>query len=220
VARVVVRRGVGCWIGALVAVGCGSHGDVAKPPAPAAQHGDSAQRASKPPSFTFVAPVAWRSRRAGAPPIEPPDLAQETWSVLVNQNAPIQAKTPHWQALPAGETVELEMPAASHFRCIAAPLQVSAQANVLGTELKAWRFERHVLCSSDGWRSWSEAVHRVRVPIGGERVVGEDAGLLLREQDAAGGVRQTYVLLRSGPQHHDATTGPPQVLDGVAVEEE
>jgi hypothetical protein len=207
-------------LSALVALGCGSRTEVASKPPPAVEQNEREQRAGKPPSFTFAPPTAWHSRRAGAPAVEPPDLARETWSVLVNQNAPLQAKTPHWQALPAGETVELQMPEASSFRCIAAPLQVSSHANVLGTELKAWLFERHVLCSSDGWRSWSEAVHRVRVPIGGERVVGEDAGLLLREQDATGRVRQTYVLLRSAAQSHDATTGPPQVLDGVAVEEE
>lgn len=208
----------GCVLGALIALGCGSRGEVARKadtePKPAAQH------ASKPPSFTFVAPSAWHSRRAGAPAIDPPDLALETWSVLVNQNAPIQAKTPHWQALPAGETVELQMPEGSAFRCIAAPLQISTQANVLGTELRAWLLERHVLCSSDGWRSWGETAHGVRLPVGGERVVGNDAGLLLREQDEEGRVKQTYVLLRSEAQSHDATTGPPQVLDGVAVEEE
>ena len=203
----------------MIALGCGSHGKVASKPAPAA-HDEAKPAGRMPPSFTFVAPSAWRSRRAETPPIDPPDLAHETWSVLVNQNSPLQPKTPHWQALPAAETVELQMPEASSFRCIAAPLQVSTQTNVLGTELRAWLLERHVLCSTDGWRSWSEAAHRVRVRNGGEREVGEDAGLLLREQDTAGSVRQTYVLLRSGAQSHDATTGPPQVLDGVAVEEE
>src|SRR6185295_17213255 len=94
----------GWMLSALLALGCGSRTEVASKPAPVAEQNESEQRTSKPPSFTFAPPIAWHSRRAEAPAIDPPDLTRETWSVLVNQNAPLQAKTPRWQALPTGET--------------------------------------------------------------------------------------------------------------------
>ena len=211
-----------CWglLGQLALLGCGPRTDTAGA-APSAKQGSSgAKPAAKPPTFTFAAPQAWRSKRDGVAPIAAPDLARETWRALVNQNAPIQAKTPHWQALPAGETVELQMPPESRFRCVVSPLEVTTQANILGTELKAWLFARRVLCSSDDWRTWTESTHRVRERIGAGREAGEDAGLLLREQQPDGRVRETYVLLRSDPEKREATLGPPHVLPGVEVDED
>jgi hypothetical protein len=201
----------------LVVLGCGSPAERASPPALPEQVARAA--ALRAPVFTFSAPSAWHSRRGDAA-VDPPDLARETWRVLVNQNQPIQAKTPHWQALPARETVELQMPPRTAFRCLVAPLDIATRANALGTELKAWLLARRVLCSSDGFRTFTESIHRVRVPIGAPREVGDDAGLLLREQDDAGRVRHTFVLLRSEPEPRAATTGPPRVIDGLAMDDD
>jgi hypothetical protein len=201
-------------LGAFALLGCGSR-SAATRAAPAAE-----PAAVHAPAFTFVAPQAWHSTRAGVAPIDAPDLARETWRALVNQNEPIQAKTPRWQALPADQTVALQMPAGSAFRCIVSPLQISAHANTLGSELKAWLLSRRVLCSSDDWRSWTESTLRARQPIGAARDAGEDAGLLLREQAQGGSVHQTFVLLRSDPEKREATTGPPRVIDGVALDDD
>jgi hypothetical protein len=209
---------------AAVVLGCGPRVEVAATQPAAAQPAAAAHAEAKlaitPPAFTFTPPQPWHSKRASAPPVDAPDLTHEAWRALVNQNAPIQAKTPHWQALPAGETVELQMPPDSRFRCIAPPLEVTPQTNTLRTELKAWRMARRVLCSSDGWHSWTESTLRVRQVVAGEREIGDDAGLLLREQDTGGRVRQTFVLLRSEPEQREASTGPPRVVLGLKLDDD
>jgi hypothetical protein len=180
----------------------------------------AATPAARPPSFTFVAPQAWRSRKPGVAPIEAPDLAQETWRALVTQSQPLQKKTPHWQALPAAQTVELQMQEASAFRCVVSPAEIRPDANTWGNKLKAWEISRSMLCSSDGWHSWTEAIHHVRRPVGAERPPEASTGLLLREQESDGSVRQSFVVIRSDKEQREATTGPPRVLPGVAVDDD
>jgi hypothetical protein len=166
----------------------------------------------------FVAPQPWQAKREGAAPIAPPEL--ETWRVLVNQNQPPQIKTPRWQSLPPTETVELAMPAGSGFRCVITPLQVAADANEFGTKLKAWLLTRHLLCSGDDFRHWTEYVHPVRVLPDGARETPPESGALLRERDGDDAVRHTYVLLRSDTQTGEPTTGPPRILPGVVVDDD
>ncbi len=140
--------------------------------------------------------------------------------MLVSQTRPIQAKTPHWQALPASATVQLEMPADSVYRCIVPPLQVTAETNTLRTQLKAWTLARSFRCSDDGWRSWTEAIHRVRKLADGSRQDDPDTGILLRERGEDGAVREAFVLLRADKERTQATTGPPRILANALAEEE
>jgi hypothetical protein len=196
-------------------VGCGSRAERGAAPAP------TPAPAHEPPKFEFVAPRAWQSKKQGSEPIAPPDLSLETWRVLVNQQQPIQIKTPHWQPLPAKETVELSMPDGSGFRCIVPPLVVTADANDFGTKLKAWLLTRSFICSGDGFRTWTEYEHRVRVlPDGSREEPVADTGALLRERGTDQVVRHTFVLLRTTPERREATTGPPKILPGVAVDPE
>jgi hypothetical protein len=196
----------------LAIVACGSR----------AQHTprSDADRAAAAPTFAFLPPQAWRSPTNGALTVAPPDLARETWRVLVSQDRPIQLKTPQWQPLLARATVELQMPSGSAFRCVAPPLEVKSEANAPGTKLKAWRLTRSVRCSSDGWRSWTESIHRVKSLPDGSREVGPDAGLLLRDRDRNGNVRETFALLRSDQEHREATTGPPQILSNAVADQD
>jgi hypothetical protein len=140
--------------------------------------------------------------------------------VLVTQNQPLQTKTPLWQPLPASETVALQMPAGSGFRCIVTPVRVSSDANTWGTKLKAWGLARSVLCSGDGWRSWTESIHREHLQLGAPREVAPDNGLLLRERGDDGGVRHSFVVMRSDKEKREATTGPPRILEGVPAEDD
>jgi hypothetical protein len=198
----------------LALVACGSRAEQTawRNPAPSAH--------AQPPTFAFVAPQAWHSRKPGVPIVEPPDLGEEVWRVLVNRTQPLQAKTPLWQRLIASQTVELEMPPDSKFRCLVPPLQVDSEINAFGTKLKAWLLTRPVRCSSDGWQSWTESTHRVRKLPDASRELAEDTGLLLREWDASGAVRETFVLLRSDKAKREATTGPPQILRDALADED
>jgi hypothetical protein len=108
--------------------------------------------------------------------------------------------------------VELAMPPGSKFRCLVPPIKVSNQADDFGKRLEAWDFRRSFLCSSDGFRSWTETVLQVRVLADGTRKVGPEAGLLLRDRDGDGSVRETYVLMRSDKEKLHATQGPPQIV--------
>jgi len=167
------------------------------------------------PTFTFQAPEVWRSRREGEAPVEPPDMERETWRVMVNQVEPLQRETPKWQSVRASETVELAMPKDSSFRCIAPPLEVHSEANMMATKFKAWVMTRSFLCSSDQFKSWTETQLQVTQAADGTRTSGPEAGLLLRDRGAGEPVRKVFVLMRSEPYKREATYGPPQILAEV-----
>ena len=189
------------------------------------------------PRVAFVAAQAWHSRMGKPVAIDPPALANETWRVFVNQNQPIQLATPRWLPLPAQDNVEPAMPPGSRFRCLVTPLQIATDANDFGTKLKAWVLTRTLRCSVDGWHSWTEYPHTVRVAPDGTRTVVAAAEALLRQRDneapprsagavppgdasGAQSVRETYVLVRADKEHREATTGPPRILPGVPVDED
>jgi hypothetical protein len=110
------------------------------------------------------------------------------------------------------------MPEASTQRCVVDPPQVTAEADDFGRALEAWVLARTLSCSSDGVAHWTEHRHVVRVRPDGTREVSIEGGALLRERDAAGSVRQSFVLLRADQERKVATTGPPRVLPGVEVD--
>jgi hypothetical protein len=174
----------------------------------------------RPPEAAFKAPQPWQSRKKDKPPVPPPDLAQETWRAFVNQNQPIQIKTPVWQLLPPKETVELAMPAVSKYSCVVQPLSIEAEQNDFQTKLKGWLLLRTLLCSDDGWHSWTEYTHGARISADGTREMFPMPQALLRERESDSSVRQTYVLLRSDKENREATTGPPRILPNVPVDED
>jgi hypothetical protein len=226
-------------VAALAAFSCGSH-ERSSAPSPGARANPDPSRgalvAAGPvvaaaatelaaPRVAFVAAQPWHSRMGKPIAIDPPDLANETWRVFVNQNQPIQLATPRWQPLPAQDNVEPTMPAGSRFRCLVTPLEIATDANDFGTKLKAWVLTRTLRCSVDGWHSWTEYPHKVRVAPDGTRTVVAAAEALLRQRDGAPGasaqpVRETYVLVRDDKEHREATTGPARILPGVAVDED
>lgn len=179
--------------------------------APATEPASSSAKPS-PPSTEFVAPQTWKSWREGVEPAAPPNLGQETWRAFANQEEPIQRETPVWQPLVADKVVELHMPAGSSYRCIVNPVEVTPQVNDWGTELRGWELMRKLLCSSDGWKTWTEYPHRLLLSVDGTRTVMYAAEAALREQTAAGRVHQTTVLFRSDKEERQATTGPARIV--------
>jgi len=190
----------------------------------AAEAADS--KAPPPPHTAFVAPQPWQSQnKQPVTTVAPPDLAAETWRALVTQNHPLQAPTPHWQALPAAENVELAMQPGVRFRCLVTAVEVAPEADDFNRKLKAWVLTRRLRCSGDGWRSWTEYLHRVRLlqDGSGTREATAVAEALLREHDAspaAKGARETEVLVRDDKEQRAASTGPPRILPGVKVDED
>ena len=215
-------HGTGGPLRVLLAVlalgGCGS--DAASPkrdPAPAPTASGALTQAppsASPPSFAYSAPQPFRPNLADAPEVAPPDPAKEAWRALVSQSAPLQKKTPRWQALDAERSVELTMAEGSAFRCIVSPLSVTPEAEEFAKAPDAWVLARTLVCSSDGFRSWTEQAHVTRLLPDGTREITMQGGALLRERDAAGAVRESYVLLRSEPEKREATTGPARIVPG------
>jgi hypothetical protein len=206
-------------VAALAAAACGPKAEPEPPraPSPAAPE---VQAAPQPLVFGFKDPGPWKSYD-GTKSVELPDLAAETWRVMVNQTEPMQKKNPWWQPLPARDTVELEMPPGSKFRCMVPPLDVKAKPNEYGSDLEAWMFKRSFLCSNDGFRTWSETQLQVRQSVKGKRkVVPDDAGILLRERGDDGVVRELYVLMRSDKEKTTPTYGPPQIIPGRKVDDD
>jgi hypothetical protein len=169
--------------------------------------------------FEFKAPEPFKSRD-GSKVVPPPDLEAETWRIMVNQIEPMQRKNPWWQPLPAGKTVELEMPPDSKFRCMVAPLHVEAEADEDQVELQAWQLKRNFMCSSDDYRTWSETQLRVRISAKGTRKVGPDAGILLRQRADDGKVIESFVIMRSDKDKSHATYGPPQIIPAKKSDDE
>jgi hypothetical protein len=187
-------------------------------PPPRVAKPEPLRAALQPEIAPFEAPAPWRSRREGAAEVAPPPL--ETWRALASQDRPLQTKTPRWQALPPEQTVELAMPEGSAFRCLVTPLQITPAANDFNTELRAFVLARTLLCSADGFRSWTEHPYDLRIRPDGTREEPPEGGALLRERGDGETVRHSFVLLRSDPEPRAATTGPPQVLPGVAVDDD
>lgn len=188
------------------------------PAAPAEAAPPQVAVAVQPLVFKFDEPQPWKAR-VGDTTVPPPDLEAETWRVLVSQREPLQRKTPRWQSLPARETVELAMPPGAKFRCMVAPLSVTSEGDDFGKSLEAWHLKRSFHCSADGFMTWTETVLQVRLDADGSRkIIGPDAGILLRQREPDGSVRESFVLMRSDKEKIHATTGPPKFI-GPAPED-
>jgi hypothetical protein len=182
--------------------------------APAAQ-----TSAGEPPRLTFTPPQPWHSWKTPDERIAPPDPTKETWRVLVHQRQPMQVPTPKWQRLPATETVPVAMQPESRFRCVVGPLTVEAKANDPATELEAWTLRRDLLCSGDGWQTWTQHEHALHLLPDGTRRTVTAAQASLREHTGDPRARETVVLVRDDEELRTATTGPPRVLPGAAVDD-
>lgn len=205
--------------------GCGNGGNAAPQPGaaqprPAAstQQPLVASRGHAPPNVPFVAPAPWRSSKGEV--IAPPDPAKEQWRVFVNQQRPMQRKTPVWRPIPAAESAVVQMPEPSSYRCIVTPLQITAEHNDFNTKLLGWTLQRDLLCSADQWRSWTVHPHKVRIRPDGARETTVAGEVLFSERDPDQQVRETFVLVRDVPERLEATTGPPRILPGVPVDED
>lgn len=166
------------------------------------------------PIAPFAPPLPFRPRDlqgGGTELVAPPDLAQETWRIFVERDEPLQRPTPRWQALPANRAVEVAMPAPSAFECHVTPAEVTPVTNDYGTELRGWTILRSLLCSRDGFASWTQHPHRLRIDRNGERRVEIATHAYLRERvdEATHAIR---IILRSDARRRSARTGPPQIV--------
>ena len=164
------------------------------------------------PTQPFEAPKAWTPLRGGGAAVSPPAVSELTWHVLVEQYEPRQKPTPEWQPLPAAETVEVKMPAGSRMRCIAPPLHITPEPNDFGSALESWFLAREVLCSADGFQTFSAHPYRMHLTPDGKRELDYRSDGLLNERAADGAIIHTAVSLRAEAPRRAATQGPPQVL--------
>jgi hypothetical protein len=143
----------------------------------------------------------WKSGRKDIAPVAPPESLLAAWRVFVNQEKPRQKKNPQWRSIPPKDAVELEMEPGTAFRCIVNPLEVQARPTEDDDGVDAWVLTRKILCSGDGWKTWTESPHQVVVPKEGKvtRTI-EQTEVLLREP-LGDKTRETTILMRSDEKH-------------------
>jgi hypothetical protein len=163
----------------------------------ASSSASAAAEAVAAPPFEKFELEPWKSPRKGIDPVAPPEGLLTTWRVFVNQERPRQKKNPRWIPLPPREAVTLPMAEDGRFRCIVNPLRVQARPNDDDSGVDAWILTRSVLCSGNGWRTWTDSPHQVVVLPEGKRTrTIEQTDVLLREP-IDGKTRETTIILRS-----------------------
>jgi hypothetical protein len=147
----------------------------------------------EPPTEAFVAPE-WKSFKGVV--FQPPQAANHPWRVITLQEWPRPKKTPHWRVVKREEAPELEMPERSRFRCIVNPVVYRVVEDEVPLKPQGWTLLRTVRCSSDGWRTYSQAAYSEFVGqdgTPGDRS-GRQAELYLHDVIDGKGVEITMIL--------------------------
>lgn len=225
-------RGVRFSTGLLGLVGllvgaCGQQEDAAKalrqPPLPKPLSQTLAKEIApirQAPKEAYEAAPPFKAWTGQGEPVSPPDANKEVWRVYAERRSPLQRKTPRWQLAKANEAIEVEMPASSRHRCVLQPLRMKPDTNDYGTELKGWQLHRTLLCSGDGWQTWSAQAGILYIDAAGERKEMMRARVFLHELQDNGDVHDYVVMVRTDKERRAATHGPPQILTGVAVDDD
>jgi hypothetical protein len=121
-----------------------------------------------PPPFEVWKPGAWRSFKGAT--AKPPEVTEHPWRVLMLQQDPRPKKNPRWQTIPITESGLLEMPAGTSFLCLYNPVLFRATTDEHMMAVAKWDMLRTVRCTTDGWHTYSEAVHSVAVSPDGQTV--------------------------------------------------
>ena len=98
---------------------------------------------------------------------EPPAAALRPWRVWINQEQPRQRKNPAWQPYAARQSATLELAADGRWRCLITPTQLFAKFDE-PRSLRSWSATRHVRCSPDGWKTYSETTVHCSFTASGE----------------------------------------------------
>lgn len=188
---------------ALVATACDRTADPAPPPPVASVSSavsSAPTRAAEPvPPFRKFELQPWQSVHNDAKPVMPPESLVGPARVWVNQERPRQKKNPKWQTVDGRKAVELELASDGRWRCILNPLEIRARPDEDEAKVEAWHVQRSVLCSSDGWKTWTEHPHVDLVNPDGEKQasMSEQTEIFLREL-VGGRTRETTIVVRTG----------------------
>jgi len=104
------------------------------------------------------------------------------------------------------------MPAGSRYRCIAPPLTIDPEPDESGNTLEAWSLAREVLCSADGFKTFSAHPYRMHVEPGGKSARDYGSEGWLRERAADGSILHTVLSVSPESPRREATQGPPRIL--------
>jgi hypothetical protein len=111
----------------------------------------------------------WKSPKGKV--ITTPEPANAPWRIMVIQEQPRQKKNPQWKTVAVSQSGELEMPERSSYRCIYNPVVFRPWQDEYLRGVERWDVIRGVRCSSDGFRTYSEALHVKVVSGDGSQVV-------------------------------------------------
>jgi hypothetical protein len=185
-----MRRHTSRWVVAAIGVACAASGGCRRMSA----H-ESFSPSGKPPFEVYV-PGAWKSYKKEV--FAPPAAAVRPWRVLMLQEQPRPKKNPQWKTIAASESGFLDMPEGSGFSCLYNPATFRPWANEHLTGIEKWDVLRSVRCSSDGWHTFSQAVHSITVSADGQAIAksSEQAELYLSET-VSSKLLATTILLRA-----------------------
>lgn len=164
--------------------------------------------APQPKPVEVYKPGEWKSPQGTV--FTPPEVAKETWRVMVVQTVPRQNKNPRWKKLQIDEAVDLEMPPGTRFRCLVNPVRFRPWENEIASHVIKWDLIREIRCSNDGWNTYTELVHGVSMGGKGEAPTPTSRQAELFLYDHVEGKRsQITVLMKwDGP-----VPRPPRVVD-------
>jgi len=158
--------------------------------------GGNASAAGGPPPIERFAPGEWKNNKGET--LVAPDAALRTWRVLMLQEKPRPKKNPRWQAIAAKDSGTLQMPPGSSYRCVFNPIQFRPWSDEWMKSVERWDVLRNVRCSADGFRTYSQAIHRVTfAPDGKELGKSSDQAELYLHERLHGEPTDITIVLRS-----------------------
>jgi hypothetical protein len=132
----------------------------------------------------------------GKPHPEPPEATLRPWRVWVDQERPRQKKNPEWRSFGAKDGALLDMAPDGKWACLVNPVTllgtIGEKAKIVG-----WVASRTIRCSSDGWKTSTDA--RVRAGFDTEGKPTElDPSAVLYLNDVVGGTERMTVVVLEG----------------------
>jgi hypothetical protein len=141
-------------------------------------------------------PGEWKSYKGKI--VKAPEASNPPWRVMVLQEKPIPIKNPRWKTIPISESGELQMAERSSFRCVYTAVEFRPWADEYMKSVAKWDLLRAVRCSSDGFRTYSQAWHQKTLGGDGVEVPGGPEQAELSLYDLIGGKPvTTTIILRS-----------------------
>jgi len=137
--------------------------------------------------------------KPGKPAPEPSESVLAPFRVWVNQESPMQKKTPEWRSYPAKEGASIELAPDGKWRCLLNPVRIRGKYEET-RKLDFWAVSRTLRCSSDGWATYVEGLVSAQYDETGKREHAEPPAAMYLKDIVGGVPRSTVVVLEVQPE--------------------